>query len=89
MYELRWNHWNVVHIGEHGVSPPEAEYVVQHARAPYPEYRGDGKYLVVGQGPEGTYLQVVFVVDPEDQVYVIHARPLTENEKRRYRRRRT
>ena len=86
-YEFRWNRWNVEHIGEHGVSLQEAEYVVQRARAPYPEYRSDGKYLVIGQGPDGTYLQVIFVLDPEDQVYVIHARPLSENEKWRYRRR--
>jgi hypothetical protein len=29
----------------------------------------------------------VFVIDPDDSIFVIHARPLTEREKRRYRRR--
>ena len=32
-------------------------------------------------------LQVVFVIDEDDAIYVIHARPLTEPEKRRHRRR--
>ncbi len=32
-------------------------------------------------------LQVVFVIDPDDTVFVIHARPLTERERKRYRRR--
>jgi hypothetical protein len=31
--------------------------------------------------------QVVYVIDPDGTVYVIHARPLTDREKRRYRRR--
>jgi len=33
-------------------------------------------------------LQVVFVFNEDDDVYVIHARPLTDKEKKGYRRRR-
>lgn len=33
MYEFRWNVWNIQHIGEHGVDPQAAEFVVNHARA--------------------------------------------------------
>jgi uncharacterized DUF497 family protein len=87
-YEFRWNDWNVEHIARHGVTPQDAEFVVEHARPPYPEKRDDGRWYVTGQARDGTYLQVSYIFDPKDVVYVIHARPLTDREKRRYRRRR-
>lgn len=84
---FRWNQWNVEYIAEHGVSPEEAEYVVTDSRRPYPRPQGDGKWLVRGQGPEGRYIQVIYVVDAETKhVFVIHARPLTPRERRNYRR---
>jgi uncharacterized DUF497 family protein len=86
--EFRWNRWNIDHIGEHGVVIAEAEYVVEHATNPYPRYEGNGKFLVRGQTAAGDYLQVVFVLSPEDVVFIIHARLLTEREKRNYRRKR-
>jgi len=82
--DFRWNEWNIEHIGKHGVSPEEAEFVVSKARRPYPKAREDDKWLVVGRG--GRWLQVVFIFDPDDVVFVIHARPLTDREKRRERR---
>jgi uncharacterized DUF497 family protein len=85
--DFRWNEWNVEHIAQHGIAPEEAEYVVRKARAPYPAGREDGKYLVHGQGPDGRFLQVIFVEDEDATVYVIHARPLSRLEKHRYRRR--
>jgi uncharacterized DUF497 family protein len=84
---FRWNQWNTEHIAEHGVFPEEAEWVVEHARSPYPQLREEEKWRVVGRGHGGRWLQVVFVIDPADTVYVIHARPLTEREKMRERRR--
>jgi len=33
-------------------------------------------------------MQVVFVLDPDDTVFVIHARMLTDREKQKYRKRR-
>ena len=77
---FRWNDWNVEHIAEHGVFPDEG-WVVDHAHRPYPEARADGRRLVVGRGRGGRWLQVVYIFDPEDVVYVIHARPLREHEK--------
>ena len=85
--EFRWNRWNEEHIGRHGVLPSEAEAVIENARRPFPLAREDDKWLVWGRGRGGRWLQVVFVIDEDDMVYVIHARPLTENEKRRLRRR--
>lgn len=83
----RWNGWNLDHATRHGVSPTEAEHVAAHARAPYPEQAGDGKWLVRGPGQRRALIQVVYLTDPDGTVYIIHARPLTDREKRRYRRR--
>jgi uncharacterized DUF497 family protein len=47
----------------------------------------DGKYLVWGPAASGRLLQVVFVLESDETVFVIHARPLTDKEKKRYRRR--
>ncbi|HEV3136715.1 MAG TPA: hypothetical protein VGZ26_02405 [Pirellulales bacterium] len=85
--EFRWNEWNIEHLGQHGVLPEEAEHVVSSAKRPFPRKIEDDKWLVWGRGSGGRILQVVFVVDEDDSVFVIHARSLTEKEKRRYRRR--
>lgn len=84
--DFRWNDQNVEHIAGHGVDPEEAEQVVEDAEPPWPWHRRDGKYLVWGRGRGDRLLQVAFVLEPDDAIYVIHARPLTEREKRRYRR---
>jgi uncharacterized DUF497 family protein len=86
--EFRWNEWNVEHLARHGVKPEEAEDVVMAARQPYPLERPDAKWLVWGRTPSGRALQVVFVLDEDDTIYIIHARDLTMREKQRYRRRR-
>lgn len=84
--DFRWNEWNTEHIAEHGVSAEKAEWVVRNARRPFPRKLEDDKWLVWGRGFGGRGLQVVFVLDPDDTIYVIHARPLTDNEMRRFRR---
>ena len=71
-----------------GVSPDEAEYVADRAKAPYPEHIGDDKWMVRGQTAAGRYIQVIFILDPEDTLYIIHARGLNDREKRQLRRRR-
>ena len=83
--DFRWNDWNVEHVGRHSVTPEEVELVVQQAKNPYPRYREDGKWLVWGPGLGGRLLQVIFVIDDEDSIFIIHARLLTDKEKRRYR----
>jgi uncharacterized DUF497 family protein len=85
--DFRWNEWNLEHVEKHGVSPAEAEFVVVNATRPYPMSAREGTLLVRGPGWGGRLLQVVYVVDPEDTIYVIHARPLDEGEKRHFRRR--
>ncbi len=84
---FRRNEWNREHIAIHGVLPEEAEFIVNHTSRPYPEFIGDGKWRVRGQTFSGRYLQVIFVIEHECY-YVIHARGLTERERRNLRRRR-
>lgn len=89
--EFRWNAWNLDHLAGHGVDPDDAETVVRGATRPWPQKIEDDKWLVWGRGRGGRLLQVVFVVDDDgndnDTVFILHARPLTDNEKRRFRRR--
>ena len=84
---FRWNDWNLEHATKHGVTPEEAELVVESARAPFPEQIGDDKLLVMGRGIGGRYVQVIYVVDDDGALYIIHARPLTDHQKKRLRRR--
>lgn len=85
--EFRWNAWNEEHLANHAVNPEEAEEVVLGARAPFPLIQAEEKYLVWGPTAEGRLLQIVFVIDRDSSVFVIHGRPLAEAEKKRYRRR--
>jgi len=84
--DFRWNDWNEEHVQKHGVSLEEAEAVVEAARSPFPRMIEDDKRLVWGRGKAGRLLQVIFLVDEDKSLYVIHARPLTEREKARFRR---
>jgi uncharacterized DUF497 family protein len=86
LMDFRWNEWNSHHIATHGVSRDEAEAVVRRAKRPFPRRIEDDKWLAWGAGNGGRLLQVVFVVDEGEAIFVIHARPLTDKEKRRYRR---
>lgn len=85
-YDFRWIEWNVEHIAEHGVSPLEAEQVVRHEQPPWPRRKGLNEYRVRGRTAAGVWLQVVYTVDADGRVFVIHGRPLTEAEKRQCRR---
>jgi uncharacterized DUF497 family protein len=84
---FRWNDRNVEHLGKHGISATEAQFIVNHARRPFPEMIGEGKRYVAGQTANGRYVQVIYVIDPDGTAYVIHARPLNAADKRKYRRR--
>jgi hypothetical protein len=62
---FRWNDWNCDHIAIHGVEPDEAEDVVVHAKRPYPEFIGNGKWRVRGQTGHGRHLQVIFIIEDD------------------------
>ncbi len=83
-YVFRWVQWNRDHATEHGVTVAECEHVVRGGR--YRQTEG-GKYRAVGRGNGGRWLQVVFALTSDDDVFVIHARPLTPSEKHQERRR--
>jgi uncharacterized DUF497 family protein len=101
-----WDDGNTAHIAKHGITRAEAEFVVSKAKAPYPSYEGDNKWLVRGQTRAGRYIQVIYVLESDtggidyaevdfvllageaDSIYVIHARPLEDDEKRGPRRKR-
>jgi uncharacterized DUF497 family protein len=85
--DFRWNEWNLDHATSHGVSVEEIEALIENATSPYPQYRGDDKWLVQGRGLGGRFIQAIYLMDDEGTIFVIHARPLEEHEKRRYRRR--
>ena len=84
--DFRWNEWNIEHVARHGVTPEAAEEVVQAATSPYPRRIADDKLLVWAASQQGELLQVIFVLDGDGSIYVLHARPLTERERRRSRR---
>jgi uncharacterized DUF497 family protein len=84
---FRWNAWNLEHATRHGVGVRDAERIVAGARRPYPEHRGDGKWRVVGRDAGERLIQVIYLVDEDGTIFIIHARPLTGPEKRRHRRR--
>jgi len=84
--DFRWNESNVEHIARHGVAREEAESVVRIARDPFPRKIEEDKWLVWGRGRGGRFLQVIYVLDEDQTIYIIHARPLDDREKRRFRR---
>jgi len=61
--------------------------VVNNARRPYPKPVGNEKWLVIGPTAAGRVIQVIYLVDHDGAIFVIHARPLTPKERRRQRRR--
>ena len=85
-FHFRWIDWNIGKCELHGVDPGEAEEIVNFASRPYPRSIDNNKIVVRGQTTAGRYLQVIYLMEPHDTVFVIHARPLTENEKRLLRR---
>ena len=84
-HDFRWIAWNIDKIESHGLASDDVEYVVNNARGPYPKPMGNEKWLVIGPTIPGMFIQVIYVVDADDALFVIHARPLTPNERRRRR----
>ena len=86
-YDFRWITWNTGKVEKHGLTIGEVEHVVNRARRPYPKPIGNEKWLVIGSTSAGRVIQVIYLVDDGEMIFVIHARPLTLNERRRQRRR--
>ena len=82
MNEFRWNEWNREHATRHGVTESEAEHVVDNPGRGWPLRRGRNKLMVQGRGEGGRMVQVIYLLDPDGTVYVIHAMPLTTRRRR-------
>lgn len=85
MKTFRWIDWNVWKMAKHGVSPAEAESVVQNASRPYPRRVDRDGWLVVGRGQGDRFLEVAYSVDPDDTIFIFHAMPLSTRRRRRKR----
>jgi uncharacterized DUF497 family protein len=81
IHDFRWIDWNRSKIDSHGVSVEECEFVVNHND---PTQTGE-KFKVFGATRKGKWIQVVYLLDDNDDVFVIHARPLNTNERWRHR----
>jgi hypothetical protein len=85
-----WTTANIAAATKHGVAIADAEYVVRHQAAPWPEAVGEPDvYRVLTDETNIDYDEVrsIDVTDESDVFLVFHARPLTAAEKRRYRQR--
>jgi hypothetical protein len=54
--EFRWITWNQSKVTSHGVTPEEAEWVIEIAAEPYPQYRKDDKLACWGPTSSGRLL---------------------------------
>ena len=80
--DFRWNDHNIERAQRHGISVSEIEAVVLGAERGYPRSIGDGKYLVLGRGWGGRRVEVIFLRDRDDTLYVIHAQQISTRRKR-------
>lgn len=88
--ELVWDDWNEEHIARHQIGPEEVEEVVFDPGALTLRTRGDmaPPYLVLGLTEGGRYLFVVLEPISGHRAYVVTARDMTDEEKRRFKSRR-
>jgi len=63
-----WDETNRGHVNKHGVTPVEAEFVVERAKPPFPQGLGDGKRRVWGATAQGRLLQVIYVLKKQSEV---------------------
>jgi uncharacterized DUF497 family protein len=88
IHKLIWPKERVDHIGRHGITPEEVEEVcfdqplIFRAKAEGP----NPVYYVLGQTAAGRHLFCVVIQFPDGNGYPVTARPMTDKEKRRYRR---
>lgn len=65
-----WDEWSIDHTAKHQVTPAEAELVIETAEAPWPQEKGDDKFVVWGPTDVGRLLQVIFVLKvPEELAF--------------------
>lgn len=78
--DFRWNEWNIDHATRHGCAIEEIESVVIRM---FPGRKtGDEKYMIEGRGQGNRMIRVVYLLDDDGVVFVIHAMPLTTRRRR-------
>ena len=82
---FKWHEWNLEHATQHGCTVAEIEVVVRNPGRGYPRHVGDEKLLVIGRGQGGRLIRLVYVIDDEGPIFVIHAMPVTTRRRRRSR----
>lgn len=82
MKGFRWNAWNQDHATAHGCEIDEIESVVRRPGRGFPQKIGDEKLMIEGRGIGGRMIRVVYVLDEDDTIFVIHAMPLTARRRR-------
>jgi hypothetical protein len=75
-YEFRWIEWNLAKIEKHGCDRREVERVVNNPVRGYPRRDGE-KYLVYGRGQGNRWIRVVYLIDTDGTMFVIHAMPVS------------
>jgi hypothetical protein len=80
--QFRWIEWNRAQATRHGCTVQEIESVVRNAAHGYPRKRDREKWLVVGRGTGGRFIEVIYLLDDDGSAFVIHAMPLTTRRRR-------
>jgi hypothetical protein len=86
--EFVWPQDRIDHIARHGVTPEEVEEAC-FGRAFVQRARSQGEspvYYVRGRTAAGRYLFCVVIRLPDEKGYPVTARPMTDREKRHYKR---
>ena len=87
IYELLWPPERIDHIAKHNVTPDEVWEVCQ-GKSFVQRAKSEGEnpvYYVLGQTNAGRYLFCVVIQFPDGRGYPVTSRPMTDQEKRRYR----
>jgi uncharacterized DUF497 family protein len=75
--QFRWNTWNKENCTKHGCSVADVVSFIDTAGRGFPRKAGDGKYLVIGRGQGGRFVEVFYLRDPAPTIYPIHAMPIS------------
>lgn len=86
MLDFEWDAGNIEHIALHGVSPEEAEYVLQHPTLDmgYQDWHDEERYTEVGATAKGRIL-VVVTTWRGDRIRVVSAYDASRSEAYDYR----
>ena len=87
IHRIIWREDRIDHIGRHAVTPDEFEEVC-FGKPLVLRARSEGEnpvYYVMGQTNSGRYLFCAVIRFPDGNGYPVTARPMTDDEKRRYR----